>query len=124
MTVSRELEDVLVWFWAVYLCTLLAFLVWGTWAVAQDAWRRRVDGTERAVGEASWLARLDARARRWRTPLWGLFVGMKWSLVVLGGFMLTFHYAKTWGWAAGSWMLLAPALYGALQGLQQKPPPD
>ena len=85
MTNLDDLEDLLAWFWAVYFCVFLAFVIWGAWALAQDAWRHRVHGTERDVSEASWLARLDARASRWPRPLWVLFVGMKWSLAALGG---------------------------------------
>jgi len=31
---------------------------------------------------------LDARAARWPTPLRWLYVGMKWSLAAIGGFIL------------------------------------
>lgn len=61
------------------------------------------------------IEKLDARAARWPAPARWLYAGMKWSLVLLGSAMLTYHFARTWGWAAGVWMLIAPFLYGILQ---------
>lgn len=53
--------------------------------------------------------RFDARVtRRWR-PLWLAF---KWSFAALGTYLLVGHFVMTWGWAAGLWFLLAPALHG------------
>ena len=36
----------------------------------------------------SWIARLDDRAKHWPKPWNWLYVGLKWYLVLMGGFAL------------------------------------
>ena len=64
---------------------------------------------------------LDARARHWPTPLRWIYVCIKWSLVALGAAMIVGHFVLTWGWFAGLWFVIAPLLYGMVQGLRSQP---
>ena len=42
----------------------------------------------------AWLARLDARAQAWPRPLRWCYVGLKWYLVIMGGFALAMTYLQ------------------------------
>lgn len=49
---------------------------------------------------------------------------VKWSLVILGAYLLIGHYVLTWGWPAALWLLLAPVAYGIFNGWPRRSPPS
>ena len=48
---------------------------------------------------------------------------LKYSLAVLGAYLLVGHYVLTWGWSAAIWLLAMPALYGLWLGWPTGSPP-
>jgi hypothetical protein len=65
---------------------------------------------------------LDARADAWHWPMRWLYLFMRWSLAGIGAYLLVGHFVLTWGWFAGLWFFIAPALTGLAQGLRALPP--
>lgn len=66
----------------------------------------------------AWMARLDARAARWPRPLRWPYRALKWTLVLLGAYLLIGWYVVTFGWLTALWFIAAPLAYGILRGLQ------
>lgn len=65
----------------------------------------------------AWMARLDAHTARWPRPARYGYLGVKWTLVVLGTYLLFGHFVMTWGWIGALWFLGAPLIYGLGRGL-------
>jgi hypothetical protein len=54
--------------------------------------------------------------RGWPRPLRWAFLTLAGFLAASGGVLWTAHTVQTWGWQAGLWFLLAPAVYGLWRG--------
>lgn len=45
----------------------------------------------------AWLAKLDAKAKRWPRPAYWAYVGVKWYLIAAGAIVLTLYTLERMG---------------------------